>query len=176
MPICKMNDFIELIEYNIWASKRLISQAKDLAREDSVVDTGDCMNSIRRAFLHMLKADWIWLDLWKGQAIVEYPKAWDQFTLDDIDRVWSDLQTNILEELNSNFFKRSDDEIGFSNGDEQIRILKFRQTITLAVDHDTYYRGQIANMIELLGFEPVETHLFDYYTRRFAHNGSAPLI
>jgi uncharacterized damage-inducible protein DinB len=71
-----------------------------------------------------------------------------------------------LEALNSNFFKRSDDEIGFSNGDEQIRILKFRQTITLAVDHDTYYRGQIANMIELLGFEPVETHLFDYYTRR----------
>jgi hypothetical protein len=37
-----MNDFIELIEYNIWASKRLISQAKDLARENYVVDTGDC--------------------------------------------------------------------------------------------------------------------------------------
>ena len=98
MTINKMNDFIELIEYNIWASKRLISQAKDLTHENYVVDTDDYINSIRRAFLHMLKADWIWFDLWKGQAIVEYPKAWDQFTLDDIDRVWSDLQANILEE------------------------------------------------------------------------------
>jgi uncharacterized damage-inducible protein DinB len=161
-----MNDFIELIEYNIWASKRLISQVKDLTHETYVVDTNDCMNSIRRAFLHMLKADWIWLDLWKGEAIAEYPEAWDQYNVDEIDRVWSDLQVNILEALNSSFLKRPDDEVGFSNGDEQMRILKFRQTIILAVDHDTYCRGQIANMIELLGFEPVKTHLFDYYTRR----------
>jgi uncharacterized damage-inducible protein DinB len=162
----KMNDFIELIEYNIWASKRLINQAKDLSHEDYVVDTNGYMNSMRLAFLHMLKADWIWLDLWKGQPIVECPSAWDQFAIDDIDNVWSELQADIIEELSLNFFKRSDEDIGFTNGDEQIHILKFWQTITLAVDHDTYYRGQIASMIDLLGFEPVKTHLFDYYMRR----------
>jgi uncharacterized damage-inducible protein DinB len=161
-----MNDLIELIEYNIWASKRLISQAKDLSHESYVVDANDYMNSMRLAFLHMLKADWIWRDLWNGQLIMDYPKEWDQFTIDDIDGVWSDLQANILEVLNTNFFKRSDDEIAFTSGDEQIRILKFWQTITLAVDYDTYCRGEIANLIDLLGFEPVKTHLFDYYTRK----------
>ena len=163
-----MNAFIELIEYNVWANQRLMSQAKELMHESyiHIEDSCDCMSSMRHAFLHMLKADSIWLDLWKGQNIMDYPASWDQFTVDDIDRVWSDLQVNILEELNTNFLRRTDDEIGFSNGDEQIRILKFSQTITLAVNHSTYYRGQIANMIETLGFEPVSTHLFDYYTRR----------
>lgn len=163
-----MNNFIELIEYNVWANRRIVSQVKDLAHENFVQEgcAGECLTFMRKALLHLLKADWIWLGLWRGQAIMDYPQRWDQFAVDDIKKVWETMQADMLEELKSIFPPRADSEIEFSNGDEQIHILKFWQTINLVVDHCTYYRGQISNMIETLGVDPVKTQLFDYYTRR----------
>lgn len=165
-----MNNFIELLEYNVWANRRIVSQVMDLAHEDFVKDAGafnsDSLISMRQAVLHLLKADWIWLDLWRGKAISDYPDVWDQFTMDDIEKVWSLIQANILEELKSTLPAKSEREIEFSNGDETIHILKFYQTINLVINHATYYRGQIANMIDTIGVPPVKTDLFDYYTRR----------
>jgi uncharacterized damage-inducible protein DinB len=80
--------------------------------------------------------------------------------------VLNSLQENILQEVNVNLNTKGERELLFSNGDEHVHLLKFWKTITLAVNHDTYYRGQISNMIETLGFEPAKTNLFDYYTRR----------
>ena len=76
------------------------------------------------------------------------------------------MQLNMLEELKSILPTREDNDIEFSNGDEQTHILKFYQTVNLVINHGTYYRGQIANIIETLAIDPVKTQLFDYYTRR----------
>ncbi|HKZ36011.1 MAG TPA: DinB family protein [Chryseolinea sp.] len=163
-----MIDFIELLEYNVWANMRIISQVKDLAHENFVQEecAGNCLTSMRLALLHLLKADWVWLDLWRGRAIIDYPQTWDQLTIDDIEKVWNSLQLNIVEELQTIFPANADNDIQFSNGDEQIHVLKFYLTINLVVNHGTYYRGQIANMIETVGVDPVRTQLFDYYIRR----------
>jgi uncharacterized damage-inducible protein DinB len=161
-----MNSFIELVEYNVWANRRVASQIKDLVHENYFQDTNDCLGSMRQVLLHMLKANWIWLDLWKGQAIMDYPTSWDTFSVDEIEGVFNSLQENILQEINVNLDTKGERELLFSNGDEHVHLLKFWKTITLAVNHDTYYRGQISNMIETLGFEPAKTNLFDYYTRR----------
>jgi uncharacterized damage-inducible protein DinB len=163
----KMIDFIELLEYNVWANMRIMSQAKDLAHENFAQEGGasDCLTSMRHALLHLLKADWVWLDLWKGQAMMDYPQTWDQLTIDDIEKVWNSIQLNMVEELKSIFPANAYKDIQFSNGDEQIHILKFYQTINLVVNHSTYFRGQIANMIETVGIDPVRTQLFDYIRR-----------
>ena len=161
-----MNNFVELLEYNVWANKRILSQVSDLAQERFVQEKNDCLTMMRQALLHLLKTDWIWLDFWKGQAIMDYPPSWDKFTFDDIEKVWESMQLNMLEELKSILPTREDNDIEFSNGDEQTHILKFYQTVNLVINHGTYYRGQIASIIETLAIDPVKTQLFDYYTRR----------
>lgn len=161
-----MNNFIELLEYNIWANRRILSQVKYIVLEETLRDTCDCRVSMQHALLHLLKADWIWFDLWKGQAIREYPKQWDGFTVMDIERVWPAMQDSLLEELRSVFPPRIDDEVVFSNGDEVVHLVKFYESINLVIVHGSYYRGQIGKMIDIIGLEPVKTQLFDYYARR----------
>ena len=163
-----MDYLFELIEYNLWANRRIMSQALDLAHEPSLEDVLECGNSIRAVFLHMLKADWIWLDLWRGRAIIDYPPEWDTFTLDQMSPVWNQLQVNMLEQLHTFNSPHRPHDLDFSNGDERLTILKLERTVMMVVNHDSYYRGEIANLIDMLGYEPIRTHLFDFYTRRKA--------
>ncbi|HTF17991.1 MAG TPA: DinB family protein [Chryseolinea sp.] len=160
-----MDILIELIEYNMWANRRIMSQVLDLAHESVLEDPFGCRNSIRAVLLHMVKADWIWLDLWRGKAIIDYPPGWDEFSLDEIAPLWNQLQSTMLDQLRTLGQPGMSLDLDFSNGDERLSILKFERTIMMVVNHDTYYRGEIANLIDLLGYEPVRTHLFDFYTR-----------
>jgi uncharacterized damage-inducible protein DinB len=161
-----MEYLFELIEYNLWANRRIMSQSLDLAHESSLIDVLECRNSIRAVLLHMLKADWIWLDLWRGKAIIDYPLEWDAFTLDQIAPVWNHLQVNMLEQLHALSAPGPSYDLDFSNGDERLSILKLERTVMMVVNHDSYYRGEISNLIDMLGYEPIRTHLFDFYTRR----------
>ncbi len=161
-----MNAFIELLEYNVWANRRILNQVHNLAQEPALQASKDCFHFIRNAIFHLIKAEWVWLDQWKGEAIMESPEQWEKFEIEDFERIWIPLQTNTLEQLKSIPPHEFDHEIAFSNGDEKTHVLKFWQTINLVVNHASYYRGQISNMIDSLGIEPVKTQLFDYYTRR----------
>lgn len=161
-----MNNFIELLEYNIWANRRILSQVKYIALEETLRDACDCRVSMQHALLHLLKADWIWFDLWKGEAIREYPKQWDRFSVMDIERVWPAMQDSLLAELRSIFPSKANDDVVFSNGDEVVHVVKFFESINLVIVHGSYYRGQIDKMIDIIGLEPAKTQLFDYYTRR----------
>lgn len=161
-----MNNFIELMEYNTWANKRILSQVKNLAKEDLIKDTNGCFPSLRHAIIHLLRSDWIWLDRWLGQDFVEIPEQWNDLMIDDIQSIWSAVQTNTIDLLKSKLSREIDDVITISNGGENKLMLELRKTINLVVNHGAYHRGQIVNMIEMLGLQPVNTQLLEYYMRR----------
>ena len=53
-----MNAFIELLEYNVWANRRILNQAQDLAQEPALATSKDCFHFICNAIFHLIKADW----------------------------------------------------------------------------------------------------------------------
>ena len=161
-----MNNLIELIEYNTWANKRILSQVKSLAQKDLIKDTDGCFASLRHAIIHLLRSDWIWLDRWLGQDFVEIPEQWNDLMIEDIQSIWSAVQANIIDLLKSKLVEEADELITISNEGEYKLMLELRKTINLVVNHGAYHRGQIVNTIKMLGLQPIKTQLLEYYRRR----------
>jgi len=160
-----MNNFIELIEYNTWANKRLLCQLKELPEEYILRDVIDGFPSIHQAIYQLLRSDRIWLDRWKGHWPTEIPGNWNTLTLKGMEVVWNDLQTDTLSWLRLVLPRAIDHEITISDRSGTTTTLKFSQTVNLVLNHASHYRGQLTNVVSALGLDPVKTQLLDYYTR-----------
>jgi uncharacterized damage-inducible protein DinB len=55
-----------LIDYTEWANRRVIRLAATLSVDDFRRDLGSSHGGVRGTLAHMLGAEWIWLERWKG--------------------------------------------------------------------------------------------------------------
>ena len=79
-----VDDFRTLYAFNRWATNCLVGAARLLSPADLTRDIGTSHGSVRGTLVHMLWAEWIWLQRWRGES----PKrvfAQDQFP--DVDAI-----------------------------------------------------------------------------------------
>ena len=61
------DDLERLLDYNIWANHRLMRAAATLSVDDFKRDTLRASHGgVRGTLAHILSAEWIWLERWKG--------------------------------------------------------------------------------------------------------------
>ena len=57
-----------LYRYNDWANAHMLEAASQLDQEQFGRDMGSSFASVRDTLLHMLYAEWIWLERWHGRS------------------------------------------------------------------------------------------------------------
>src|SRR5579884_3406446 len=89
-----VNDIRTLYAYNRWANQRMFAELAKLSEEELTATRESSFPSIWESAFHIVGAEWIWLNRWKGispRASIENPSmspaAWDGFTPSDAPRI-----------------------------------------------------------------------------------------
>jgi uncharacterized damage-inducible protein DinB len=148
---------ITLCKYNIWANnvvKSWLLQIDDAQWNATVVSSFD---TIAKTCIHTAGAEKIWLERWQSKKDISF--LINEFTgnKNELIAIWENASTGILHfikqieeaHLNNSFsFTRINGEM-FSN--------KYNEAIIHVLNHSTYHRGQIVNMLRQVGFTNVSS-------------------
>lgn len=82
----------ELYRYNRWANGRVFEVASRLNPEEYARDVGSSYPSVRDTLLHIIWAEWIWLQRWKGTSPQVVFQAADFPRLEALRARWSEVE------------------------------------------------------------------------------------
>jgi len=153
----------DLYRYNQWANTRILDAAVPLSREEFVSPIPSSFPSVRDTLVHVLWAEWIWLQRWKGESPKVVFLAGDYSDAGAIRSRWIELQAE-----QADFF-RSLDAAALTR---TVRYVNLRgetweyplwKQMLHVVNHSSYHRGQAATMLRQLGRTPPSTDLLVFY-------------
>jgi uncharacterized damage-inducible protein DinB len=152
-------DVHALYAYNRWANARVLDSCSKLAREPFVKSIPSSFPSVRDTLAHVLGAEWIWLERWKGVS----PKALlDPATfpaLAPLRERWKAVeaeQKGFVEALTDADLARP---LTYVNTKSETWTYPLGRTLQHVVNHSTYHRGQVTTMLRQLGALPLPTDL-----------------
>jgi uncharacterized damage-inducible protein DinB len=147
--------FVHLFKYNDWATRQTAESIVNLKKKN---------NKSEELLSHIISAQKIWLNRILGRNTVIDP--WHKLTQEDwipqsipITAEW----INLLESFKENDFER---RIEYTNTKGEKFFNTVKDIIVQVINHSTYHRAQIAQLVRQSGGEPAKT---DYilYQRQF---------
>lgn len=151
--------------YNVWANKTLINYL--LLKPESLIDTEltGSFTTIRKTFYHIWDAEVIWLKRLQGESISDWPSK----TYDNAFEGWYIYMINhsssfhsILENKPENYFTRQC-KYRSLEGTEHTQLNA--EIILHCMNHSTYHRGQIINMLHQLKIKSIPSTDLIYFLR-----------
>jgi len=156
----------DLFAYTRWANGQILDAVAALDAEAYMRDLGSSFGSIHGTLAHIVGADWVWLQRWKGDSPRSLPEDMDLSTLEAVRRAWDAIQREreaILAGLDDADLSRTL-EYRNTKGEPQRNTLI--ETFLHVVNHATYHRGQVVTMLRQVGVTPPSTDLIRYYRER----------
>jgi uncharacterized damage-inducible protein DinB len=153
----------ELYQFNSWANHRLLEACSSLTSEQFLRDLGSSFSSVRDTLVHILWAEYVWLERLKGRP----PKA-DAFNpppaaVADAETAWAPIEGEQLAFVNSLGAADLDRSVEYLNWQGNRFAYSVRNILKHVVNHGTYHRGQVATMLRQLGARPVPTDYLRYF-------------
>jgi uncharacterized damage-inducible protein DinB len=119
--------------------------------------------SIRNTLVHIMSAEWGWLDRCGGHARGPKLNADDYPTLASIVARWASVEGHMREFFATLTDERLSHEIEFSFSPGQKERRTVGQLLQHSANHATHHRGQVSMLMRMLGHAPgdVDLLLFD---------------
>src|SRR5262245_19810931 len=89
-----------LFEYNKWANAQILKVVSLLSAEQLERDMTNSHASVRDTLVHMIGAEWIWLERWKGTSQKALPGSEEFPSLESIKARWSEIERDQMEFVN----------------------------------------------------------------------------
>lgn len=163
-----IDEIRELYAYNRWASRRIVDAASRLSADELARDLGSSFSSVRDTLAHILAAEWVWLERWRGRSPEAVPDSWNLGTPDELRAKWAEVeddQAALLSELSEQDLLR---RVAYRNTTGEAFEQPMGQMLRHVVNHSTYHRGQVVTMLRQLGAEAPSTDLILFYRQRGA--------
>ena len=143
----------ELFVYNYWARDRQLEACEALTEEQFLRPMGNSFSSLRDTLAHLLGAEWIWLERWRGRSPQGLPDA-DYPTLSAVQEAWRPVEQGVRDYLSA----LSDDEFAgrfsFTNVKGETWTYPVWRSLLHVSNHQTYHRGQVTMFLRQLGVSP----------------------
>jgi uncharacterized damage-inducible protein DinB len=153
----------ELYRYNRWANRRVFEQLAKLSAGDFTRDLGNSYPSLRDTALHIVWAEWIWLERWKGTSPKSVFQVGDFPTVDAIRTKWSEVERGQRVLLDTLSAERLHEIVPYINLQGRTwRYVLWRQMVHV-VNHSTYHRGQLTTMLRQVGAQVVTTDFLVFH-------------
>ncbi len=163
-----VDDFVQRTQFMQWGDERIMEAARQVDEAEYYRDRGISFGSLHKLLVHMMGAQWIWLERWKGNRPTKLPDAEDYPTRDAIDKYWPELHRDFITFIRAQSEQGIHRTIQYKNSRGQEFILPLSELICHALDHGTYHRGQANTLIKLSGGKPVSVNYFEYSLQRQA--------
>lgn len=157
-----------LFAYDAWANQRMLDACAALSPEQFTRDLGSSFRSVRDTVAHIMGAEWLWLERFRGSSPLSLPSA-DQYPdLASLRARWTQFESELLAYvggLSAADLERSFDYKDLKGNPHSNSLW---QTLQHLANHGTYHRGQVTTLLRQLGAKPVGTDMIGFYRERAA--------
>lgn len=157
-----VKDLERLYDYGYWANRKLFQVLAQLTPDQFTQEVAGSYGSIRNTLVHMLSAEWGWLDRCGGAQRGPALKADDYPTLESVVERWSTVERYVREFLST----LSDEDVArvveFTNPRGEKRSMVLGALMQHAANHGVHHRGQVALLLRALGYTPGNVDLLFY--------------
>ena len=154
-------DLERLYDYNYWATKRLLQAVATLTDEEFTQSVAGSYGSVRNTMVHVLSAEWGWLDRCGGLRRGDRLKPEDYPTVASVVTTW----TRVEEHMRSFLAALKDDDLArgveFAFGGPK-QTLPVGDLLLHAAVHGAHHRGQVALLLRMLGKVPGDFDVLFY--------------
>ena len=148
-----------LYRYNAWANSRVLDAVSGLDQEAFTRDLGSSYPSVRDTLLHLVSAEWIWLERWKGVSPKAMLHASDFPNFDAVSARWSAVEREQRSFVDAVTEEQLPAVVRYVNLKGEASQYPLWRQMAHVVNHSTYHRGQLTTMLRQLGARPVSTDL-----------------
>jgi uncharacterized damage-inducible protein DinB len=160
-------DLQVLYEYDSWANNKLVEIIAQLTPEQFTQSVAGAYGSVRNTMVHVLSAEWGWLDRCGGAKRGERLKPADYPTVETLTWLWSSVERHLHEFLSG---LKDEDlarvvEYDFGQG---LKTSTLGELMQHAAIHAVHHRGQVALLLRAIGVVPGNFDILFFYDDRRA--------
>jgi uncharacterized damage-inducible protein DinB len=156
----------QLYDYNYWANRRFIAVAAGLSAEQLFRDHAQGWGNVHHTLVHMMSAEWVWLQRWQGHS----PRAllpWEDFpTVAPIQIRWAALEDEMRRFVTAQTPVSLQRKVTYTNTKGINYTLELWQMMVHVANHGTHHRGELAAMFALMDVPHPEEDWFLYFLER----------
>lgn len=153
----------ELYRFNRWANQRHFEAIARVTADQFTKDLGGSYPSLRDTLLHIVWAEWIWLQRWKGSSPRSVFQPEDFPRLDAVREKWLGIEAEQRAFLETLRPEQLTTAVSYVNLHGQTWRYPLWRQMYHVVNHSTYHRGQLTTMLRRLGVAAPETDLLVFY-------------
>ena len=161
-----VEDLKTLFDYSYWANAGLREVLLQVTTEQFTQPVAGSYGSIRNTMVHMVSAEWGWLERCGGATRGPALNAQDYPTVTALFDLWSRVEAHVREFLST----LQDADLGrvveFAIGGGPRQSMALGQLLHHAAIHGVHHRGQVALLLRTLGHVPGNVDILLYYGRR----------
>ena len=158
-----VKDLETLYDYGYWADRKLFEVISRIPPEQFTQSVGGALGSIRNTLVHIMSAEWGWLERCGGPKRGPKLNANDYPTVESVRETWSKIEQYTRKFLS----KLNDDDIArnaeYLNDKGEKRAMPLGELMQHAANHGTHHRGQVAMILRLLDHTPGNFDILFYY-------------
>ena len=149
-----LTDLERLYDYHYWANRKLLDAVSQLTTEQFTQTVAGSYGSIRNTLVHILSAEWGWLDRCGGPPRGERLRAEDYPTLASVVETWDRVERDMRAFLAGLREEDLSRDVEFSFGAAPKHSIPVSGLLQHAVVHAVHHRGQVSMLVRMLGFTP----------------------
>jgi len=155
--------FKKLYDYNLWANSRVLNAAEALSQEQLFQELSESWGSVHHTLVHMMNAEWIWLQRWLGHS----PREWLPF--DDFPNVaairghWVGITSEQMSFVKGQTPGSLQQVLNYTNSRGQACQAPLWLLLGHLVNHGTHHRGELTAMYAMLDIPHKENDYYYYY-------------
>ena len=155
--------FRRLFSYTEWANARFLECVRGLSEEQFTQHIPSSFPTIRDTLGHMVFAEWLWLQRWKGESPTSRPEWTKEPSLETLEtqlRAVERERTELVDSLTDEDVRR---EFPYRNMAGEPYSALLGELMAHVVNHGTYHRGQLTTMLRQVGATPPSTDLVNLW-------------
>ena len=172
----RASDLERLYDYHYWANRQLIGVVSQLTPEQFTRAVSGSYGSVRNTLVHVLSAEWGWLERCGGPERGERLNPQDYPTVESVVRAWARLEEHVCDFLSGLTDEDLTCEIEFAIGGGPKQSVPLGDLMQHAAVHAVHHRGQVALLLRALGYVPGNFDLLLYVGEKPSLPGRPPVM
>ena len=164
----RVQDLERLYDYGYWANRKLFQVIAQLSPEEFTRNVAGSYGSVRNTLVHIVSAEWGWIDRCGGPARGPRLIPDDYPTAQTVIQTWETVEGHsrgFLATLQDDDLSK---EIEFTLGGPAQRI-PLGDLLQHGAIHAVHHRGQVALLLRMLGYVPGNVDLLFYSAAQRDH-------
>lgn len=149
-----VTDLVSLYDYGYWANAKLFEVLAQLSAEQFTQPVAGSYGSVRNTLVHVMSAEWGWLDRCGGAPRGPALVAADYPTLASITERWQRVEADVRSFLAGLHDDDLDRLVTFALGGGPAHQMRIGDLLHHAAIHAVHHRGQVALLLRMLGYTP----------------------